>query len=248
MSAKRFLVLGSLALALLCSAQGAMLHAYSESDDAAYRAALSALIGQPVDYFDTRAGTPTLAQLSAYSAVMTWSNSAHANRVAYGDVLADYVDAGGRVILSAFSTYTSGNSLGGRIMTSGYSPVTSPGGSNHFVSSSYAGDGTLFYTGVGSLGFTYRDYLTVQGSGLVDGHYADGEILVAYRPDFAIFYMNGNAHAELDGTGDWVQLEANLILWEGAAVPEPTTITLLGAGLLALGLLARSRVSRAKQD
>jgi hypothetical protein len=243
MLARRFLTFAALLMALFYSAQGAVLHAYSENDDAAYRAALSALIGQPVDYFDTRGGTPTLAQLSAYSAVMTWANYSHADRVALGDVLADYVDAGGRVILSAFSTYTSGNSLGGRIMTSGYSPVASPGGSNHFSSSSYAGDGTLFYTGVGSLDFTYRDYLAVQGGGLVDGHYGDGEILVAYRPDYAVFYMNGTAHGVLGGTGDWVPLEANLIL--SNAIPEPATVVLLGAGLLALGLLARSRVSRA---
>lgn len=225
--------------------QGVLLQANSEADDAALRAAIAGFLGpgSVVDYFDTRSGTPTLAQLSAYEAVSTWTNSPHADRVLLGDTLADYVDAGGRVILSVFSTYTTGNSLGGRIMTSGYSPVTSPGGTNHFSADTYAGDGTLFYSGVASLGATYRDYLVTQGGGLVDGTYADGEILVAYRPDFRVFYMNGTGNSVLGSTGDWAQLEANLAGY-GSAVPEPSTLALCLLGLGALVTVRRRGSNR----
>lgn len=132
---RRFSLLGTCAALVFFCAQvsqaGRLLQANSEGDDPAYRAAIAAFYGT-VDYFDTRAGTPSLALLQTYDAVSTWTNSPHANNVALGNVLADYVDVGGRVILSVFSTYTNGYYLAGRIMTSGYSPVDSPSGGNHF--------------------------------------------------------------------------------------------------------------------
>ena len=51
-----------------------------------------------VDLFDARSTTPALQQLEAYAAVVVWSNYYFANPTAIGDVLADYVDAGGKVI------------------------------------------------------------------------------------------------------------------------------------------------------
>lgn len=60
--------------------------------------------------------TPTLQDLLNYDAVITWSNSTYQNNNALGDVLADYVDAGGGVVVTVFavSTTTVGRSLGGR--------------------------------------------------------------------------------------------------------------------------------------
>jgi hypothetical protein len=232
-----FLVVVAVLICLQPARAGTLLlQVNSENDDPALRAAIAGFLGpgSAVDYFDSRLGTPTLAQLSAYDAVSTWTNGAHADRVLLGDTMAAYVDAGGRVILSVFSTYTTGNSLGGQIMTSGYSPVTSPGGTNHFSADTYAGDGTLFYSGVTSLSAIYRDYLVTQGGGVVDGTYADGEILVAYRPDFQVFYMNGNGNSVLGSSGDWAQLEANLAGYEGGAIPEPSTLALCLLGLAAL--------------
>ena len=60
----------------------------------------------------------------------TWVNLAYADNVAMGDVLADYVDQGGNVVLGVFCTYTAGYYLDGRIMQPGYSPVYSPTGGN----------------------------------------------------------------------------------------------------------------------
>jgi hypothetical protein len=83
---------------------------------------------------------------------MTWANYAYYDRVGYGDVLAQYVDGGGLVVLGAFVTYCFGNSLGGMIMTPAYSPVVSPSCSNHFSDSPYIGDGTTcIHTGVTAL-------------------------------------------------------------------------------------------------
>ena len=47
--------------------------------------------------------TPTLATLQQYSAVLVYSNCAFNNSAALGDVLADYVDGGGHVVVATFS-------------------------------------------------------------------------------------------------------------------------------------------------
>jgi len=68
-------------------------------------------------------------------------------------------------------------------MTAGYSPVTSPGGANHYSLSAYVGDGTTsLHAGVLAYDCQFRDILVLQGAGVADGHYADGEIALAYGP------------------------------------------------------------------
>lgn len=69
--------------------------------------------------------TPTLAQLQAYTAVLVYSNAEFADPVALGNVLADYVDAGGTVALASFGLYlpTTAMGIGGRLSAGGYLPV-----------------------------------------------------------------------------------------------------------------------------
>ncbi|MBS0187527.1 MAG: hypothetical protein JSS51_05630 [Planctomycetes bacterium] len=83
----------------------------------------------PVDRFDARFGTPTLTQLQNYDAVMTWSNYNYSNSDALGNVLADYVDAGGGVVCAAYAhADTSPNRrLGGRWISGNYEII--PAGS-----------------------------------------------------------------------------------------------------------------------
>jgi hypothetical protein len=69
-----------------------------------------------IDLFDARYGTPALGQLQAYDAVVTWSNYVYADPAGAGDVLADYVDGGGRVINLMFAMGTHGNEMQGRFM------------------------------------------------------------------------------------------------------------------------------------
>ncbi len=201
-------------------ANGRILYAPSEADDPGYRAAIAAASGGIVDYFDAVSGTPDAALLATYDCVYTWANYSYSNNVLFGDRLADFVDAGGSVVLGAFCTYTSGNFLSGRIMTPGYSPVWSPSGSNHFSFSTYAGDGTTcIHTGVTYYDCMYRDYLAVQGGGLVDGRYVDQEIAHAYRPDYKVVYSNGAGAFQLGGFGDWGRLISNACACDGGPTP-----------------------------
>jgi hypothetical protein len=189
---------------------GRILYAPSEVDDPAYRAAIAAITGGIVDYYDARVGTPSVALMATYDCVHTWPDYAYLDQEAFGDNLAAYVDGGGKVVLGAFCTYCYGYPLGGRIMTPAYCPVVSPTCSNHFMSSAYAHDGVSFiYDGVVSFDCVYRDYLVTQGGGVVDGHYEDGEIAHAYSPDHRVIYSNGGGAALLYGGGDWPRLIAN---------------------------------------
>lgn len=65
----------------------------------------------------------TLASLSGYDVVIAASNSIFSEPGNIGDVLADFADAGGGVVLTEF-TFQGVWALGGRIMTAGYSPFT----------------------------------------------------------------------------------------------------------------------------
>lgn len=71
-----------------------------------------------VDIYNVATSTPTLAQLMNYEAVLVWSNNSFANNVQMGDVLADYVDAGGGVVCAVFTTAFV--PLGGRFNTNNY--------------------------------------------------------------------------------------------------------------------------------
>ena len=83
-----------------------------------------------VDIIDAYGGTPTLAQLQAYDAVITWTNYSYQDSVALGDVLADYVDAGGGVVVAVFATSDLGaaRSLQGRWLTGNYPVIVQQGG------------------------------------------------------------------------------------------------------------------------
>jgi len=187
----------------------AILYAPSEGDDAAYRASISAASGATVDYFDGVVGTPSLATMLQYDAVYTWTNFAYADPTTFGNNLAAYNDMGGTVVLGVFCSFTSGNSMAGTIMTSGYCPVVSPSGGNHFTTSSYNGGGSsCIYSGVAALTCDFRDILDTQGTGIEDGLYADGEIVHAYRAGTSgsqgdVVYSNGSGAFQLGAPSQW---------------------------------------------
>ena len=70
------------------------------------------------------ATTPTLTQLQQYAAVMTWPNYKYTDSVEMGNVLADYVDSGGGLVVCAFAYMTDAWGLAGRIATGSYLPFT----------------------------------------------------------------------------------------------------------------------------
>lgn len=99
-----------------------------------------------IDLYDAGLDTPTLADLQKYDIVFTWNNVNYADPVAMGNVLADYTDWGGGVVVAAFAS--SGGStvtpLGGRWATGGYRIINALGG---VTSGSNATLGAVSYPG-----------------------------------------------------------------------------------------------------
>ncbi len=74
---------------------------------------------------------PTLAQLLQYDAVLVYSGNSFNDSVAFGDVLADYVDNGGGVVFATHAFYAGGGlGISGRISTGGYLPFTQASGNS----------------------------------------------------------------------------------------------------------------------
>ena len=178
----------------------------SADDVPAFRAAVSAITHEPVDYFNARLGTPTVDQMLEYAAVMVWVNYAFYDNVELGDRLADYVDRGGRVILGQACSPTYYSSLAGRIMTSEYCPVASTS-SYSYPATTYAGPSADCVTLLGpiyALSSNHTDIVTglVPGSGS-DGEFSNGSPVAAWRPDRKVYYSPGNQGMPYGATGDW---------------------------------------------
>jgi hypothetical protein len=75
-----------------------------------------------VTTFDASSATPTASDFDGIDVVFVVSDGSWADSVALGNVLADFVDGGGRVVESTFSLYCPEDSLGvsGRWVTEGY--------------------------------------------------------------------------------------------------------------------------------
>jgi hypothetical protein len=184
-----------------------LLYAPTQPDNPSFRSAVSALLGGwPVDYFDARVSTPTLSQLSDYSAVFTWVNYAYADNVAMGDVLADFVDIGGKVILGQWCLPSAGNYLSGRIMTPEYCPATI---SLDCTPGPYT-PGSICPSC--ELSGTYIDPVDPQPGAISDGLFGTCPALV-FWPDMSVFYSPGNA-PDFSG-GDWAMFTASMVMASG---------------------------------
>jgi len=83
-------------------------------------------LGTEIAFVSLMDSVPPVSLLQQYDVVLVYTNYEPTLRVEIGDMLADYVDAGGKLVMTqtCFSTGPSHDwSIGGRIMTTGYSPL-----------------------------------------------------------------------------------------------------------------------------
>jgi uncharacterized repeat protein (TIGR01451 family) len=174
----------------------ALLGADNANDIADVEATLAAYGGFAVTSIDVLGSTPTLATLENYKAVLVWSNdNGHIilnDSIQLGNVLADYVDAGGGVVV-AWAAIPSVNSLigpRGRWFSGGYSPLvedlffTPPNatiGTVELPASPVMKGVTRFDTGSG--GFSDQAFLTMGATDIAD--LTSGYSLAAEKKGFA---------------------------------------------------------------
>ena len=132
-----------------------------------------------------------------------------------GDVLADYAEAGGRVILGMWALSGAGqyNYLEGRLANE-YELVYIEG--MDWQGGDYAGDGTdCIHDGVDFYGTPWRDLVTDVGpmawyDGLLHDQYDVDSIAVAFWYDRSVYYVAG-FDGGVSGPGQWPDLMANIV-------------------------------------
>jgi hypothetical protein len=200
---------GSIKVALLGS-ESTLSHL---TDVQTYLAAFSDLV--VIDIVDVRLSTPSLPTLLNYDAVLVWSNSPYFNAAALGDVLADYVDLGGGVVLATFSWYGPTFDLEGRMMTD-YSPFVQAGDNLYTTADLGVYDsGHPIMEGVSAISENFRDDVTLA---------ADAVQVAAWDDDVPFVATKGHVVGmtlfppPVQWTGDVPTLVHNALVW---SVPDP---------------------------
>lgn len=198
---------------------------------------------------------PTLATLNTYDAVLAWTDSSYATSMS--DLLADYIDAGGGVVLATFwGQEVDSLSGGGRLETTGYNPLTNPIFNAYTPATlgAYNAASPLF-DGVSSINATtYRgDYVAGLDAGAtLVASWSDGKPLLAHNAAQSIVNLTLTPTAASLGhvTGDYRQLFRNSLAFVAdgngnlAPVPEPSTYALFGLVALGAAVILRRRKVR----
>lgn len=135
-----------------------------------------------VDIVSVNGFTPGLGDLTPYDAVIVIVNFPYQNKVALGDVLADYADLGGRVVLGAGNWFGPSFDIGGRIQEPGYSPLQQDGPFLYSTSSLGVFDAASpLMAGVTAASDYYRDNTIVEPGATLVASWADGFPFVAHN-------------------------------------------------------------------
>lgn len=195
-----------------------------------------------VDTFDAKNGVPSLATIQQYSALVVWSGGSFNEPQTLGNNLADYVDAGGNVVVMSFGTAFA---PGGRWATDGYDPLIGGYGGQNVASMGTINDpSNPIFTGVNSINAEYiqpgsvRSGATLLASWNENTFNSSKAPMVIQSNGFSGKIVNLNFYGAFSGpntTGDIDRLIANTL--NVITVPEPSTWLL---GLVAAGVLSRS--------
>jgi hypothetical protein len=215
-----------------------------------------------VDVFNVATGTPTLAMLTAYDAVLVYNESAtvpFASALQLGNVLADYVDQGGGVVEAGLSHATAGfKGMQGRFVSANYDVFNinnnqnSCGGLGHVIRSDSPLMHDIASFNGGASALCYR--LTPKAGADVVALWSNGQALAGYRMDHngVVVGLNMFPTSSDVSPGGWnpstdgALLMANSLAFAARELPEPGSLALLGIAALAAGVAGRRRTRALK--
>jgi subtilisin family serine protease len=189
---------------------------------------ISGLQGLPnigtLDILDATTSTPNVDYLLQYDVVILASNSWFADSSTLGNNLADYVDAGGGVILLVATFATGGGyALDGRIITPTYLPLAMGEGGSDSTAVSIVNHPIT--QGVNSLSAALPVMsFTTQGNGQSLGTYDTDYLIGAYNHDKPIVAINVFP-ADGSWSGDLIRLVGNALDWVASSGPGWLSVT-----------------------
>ena len=196
------------------------------------------------------ASTPTLSQLQQYAAVLTWSDSSYTDNIGMGNVLADYVDGGGGLVVAAFAFATISYGIDGRIATGGYLPFirnSTASGTELTLVKDLPGhfllQGVSTFDG-GAMSF-HNDTSLASGASLV-AHWSNGQPLIGTKEigGHRVVGLNMWPVSSDAYSGGWLsstdggRIMANALLWaanRGGTNTSPTIVTQPASQTVAVG-------------
>ncbi len=172
-----------------------------------------------VDIYDADVGlpVPSPAQLASYDLVVDVPDFRYADEVAYGNALADYLDAGGVLVQFAYDNWLDGgegNGPEGRFASGGYAPFIPGENENDPLALGSFDAASPLMQGVGLL--TSGDNTApglAPGATLV-ASWNNGVPAIAYKGSVVSVsaYTGGE---EFDGAGEYGRLAVNAVRWLG---------------------------------
>jgi hypothetical protein len=169
-------------------------------------------LGDSVEYMDVQSTTPSLSQLLPYDAVGAHSNYPFADPTGLGNVLADYVDAGGGVVIGNFG-YTSGWEMGGRVMTGNYATMSAGGNTHSATSLGWYNSGHSVMATIDSV----REYFAGSGAFVAESvaRYADGRPYVAVATNQKVVGVNSypGTYSVPDRGAQWAVVFHNALMY-----------------------------------
>ena len=198
---------------------------------------------------------PTLSYLSQFDSVLVFTDSQSVNLTDLSNLLGNYVNAGGGVVISTFWGQQA-DSAGGLLNSTGYNPLTTPTGlayTAHTLGAYTAGHPLM--NGVTSLSSDRfnGDYLPGLDAGAtLVASWDDGRPLAAYNAagNVVAITLYPNVVTFGNATGDYRRLFANGLAFAAgdsqvAAVPEPATWAMMigGFGIAGAAMRRRAKVT-----
>lgn len=195
--------------------------------------------------------TPALADLAGYDGVFAYTNAGPADPTAFGDLLADFADLGRGVVLATYSL-SSPWAIGGRIMTSGYSPLTNESNGYIFEALVPTDPSHPIFNGVDTSNLSFFSNENFAHPGLDAGAIllatnGQGVNMIAEsgtRANILAFNFFGGLFAANTNNPQLYRLMGNGIVYsiQGAGVvPEPASLALMGVGAAGALVLAHRR-------
>jgi len=201
-------------------------------------------------------GVPTLSYLQQFDSVLVWTNFV-GDSTGLSNVLGDYADAGGRVVIGTFwgqqvEALGQGGG-GGKLNSEGYNPLTNgiyDAYNNHTLGAFDAMSPLM--AGVNSLSSPYynADYAPGLDTGAtLVASWNDGRPLVAINGAQNVIAVTlfPNVATYHHASGDYRQLFGNALAFTGAATsaaPEPASWAMMVIGFGGMGAMVRSNRRR----